>query len=171
MVIWIIGLSGAGKTTLAKRICVMVREKNIPVVHIDGDLIRDLFNNDLGYTKADRYLNALRLGKIVSLLAKQEIHVVCSALSLFEDTRQWNRQNIKKYYEVFVDSTLTDLVSRDTKGLYEKFRKGLIKNIVGLDIDFEIPIKSNLVIKNNQSKKEFLKNAVYLSNLIIQDNI
>ena len=104
MVIWIIGLSGAGKTTLASEI--VTRAKNVisNVILIDGDVIRDLFVGDLGYNMADRKKNADRISNLCKFLSDQGINVVCSILSLFPESREWNRKNINKYYEIYLSN-------------------------------------------------------------------
>jgi len=157
MILWIIGLSGTGKTTLAKAIVKKIRKNKKKVVHIDGDQIRKAFGNDLGYSPEDRKINAKRICSICKVLSDQNINVVCSILSVFESSRSWNRKNLKNYYEVYIKSSIKDLLKRDSKNLYSKFQKGKIKKVTGFDIKFEEPAKSNLVINNNSSLKIFLK--------------
>ena len=99
MVVWIIGLSGAGKTTLAEKVVEKISSCKTNVVLIDGDMIRDVFGNDLGHTLEDRRQNADRICRLCRFLDNQGIHVVCAILSLFPESRLWNRENIKNYYE------------------------------------------------------------------------
>jgi len=167
MVVWIIGLSGAGKTTLAKEVVANVCNFKTNVVLIDGDMIREVFGNDLGHTLEDRRRNADRICRLCKFLDDQDIHVVCSILSLFPESRSWNRQNINNYYEVYIDAPRDQLQKRDYKGLYGKYNKGEIKNIAGMDIEFIPPNKPNLIIKNNGSIDNLLKHANFLSNLVI----
>ena len=94
MVVWIIGLSGAGKTTLAEEVVAEVRREQENVVLIDGDMIREIFGNDLGHTLDDRRTNANRIYQLGKLLDSQGINVVCAILSLFPESRSWNRENI-----------------------------------------------------------------------------
>jgi adenylylsulfate kinase len=82
--------------------------------------------------------------------------VVCAILSIFPETREWNRENIKNYYEVFIDVPLDILIKRDSKGIYRKYQNGEVVDVVGMDIKFSMPEKSDLVIKNIKSKKELL---------------
>jgi len=159
MVIWIIGLSGSGKTTLARQIVKKIKKINKNVVHVDGDEIRKVFGNDLGYTPLDRKENAKRISLLCKTLSEQKINVVCSILSIFESSRAWNRKNINKYYEVFIDTPLKYLILRDSKKYYSKFKNKKIKNLVGMDIKFERPKKANFVIKNDISLKKFIKNS------------
>tara|TARA_B100000519_G_C14015355_1_gene330753 strand:+ start:38 stop:553 length:516 start_codon:yes stop_codon:yes gene_type:complete len=170
MVIWIIGLSGAGKTTLAKQIVEKTRAHGKDIVLIDGDVIRDLFNNDLGYSLKDRFKNAERISMLCKFLDDQGIDVVCAILSLFPESRTWNREYIKNYYEVYIEAPMDQLVKRDYKGLYKKFEKGKLKNVAGMDIEFTPPENSDLLIKNNSSLSNLLKHSSFLSDLIRKEN-
>ena len=165
MIIWIIGLSGSGKTTLANEVATILRSKNKKVVLIDGDQIRELYGNDLGHDLKDRKKNADRINNICEFLDKQDIDVVCAILSLFPESRDRCRKNLKKYFEVYIDADIKTLKKRDTKGLYEKFEKGERFNVAGLDLDFPKPNNPDLVIENNKSKKEFLEFADKLANI------
>jgi adenylylsulfate kinase-like enzyme len=157
MVVWIIGLSGAGKTTLANEVVAHVRRINQNVVFIDGDMVRDVFANDLGHTMKDRRTNANRICRLGKLLDDQGINVVCAILSLFPESRSWNRENLSNYHEVFIDTPMKDLVQRDYKGLYRKYNSGEIHDVAGMDIDFQRPENADLIIKNISSKEELLR--------------
>ena len=98
MIVWIIGLSGSGKTTLANEVTNILRSKNKKVVLIDGDQIRELYGNDLGHNLKDRKKNADRINNICEFLDKQDIDVVCAILSLFPESRERCRKNLKKYF-------------------------------------------------------------------------
>jgi adenylylsulfate kinase-like enzyme len=156
MVVWIIGLSGAGKTTLANGIVAHVRRTNHNVVLLDGDMVREVFANDLGHTMKDRLTNASRICRLGKLLDDQGINVVCAILSLFPESRSWNRENLSNYYEVFIDTPMKDLVQRDYKGLYCKYNRGEIRDVAGMDIDFPRPINPDLIINNISTKEELL---------------
>ena len=151
MVIWIIGLSGAGKTTLANRIIKKISNHKTNVVLLDGDIIRDVFGNDLSHSIDDRLINAQRINRLCKMLDDQNIHVVCSILSLFPESRDWNRQNIKNYFEVYIDAPMDQLQNRDYKGIYKEYNEGKIKDVAGLDIEFIPPNNPDLIIKNQDS--------------------
>ena len=159
MVVWIIGLSGAGKTTLASKVVSLARAAKPNVVLIDGDAIRELFGNDLGYTLEDRRKNADRICQLCKFLDDQGIDVVCAILSLFPESREWNRKNIKNYYEVFIDAPLEELVERDYKEIYAKFKRGEVSNVAGLDLKFPRPDNADLTIKNTGSVAALLSYA------------
>ncbi len=159
MVVWIIGLSGAGKTTLANEVVAQVRRVQRNVVLIDGDVVREVFGNDLGHTMEDRRTNAQRICQLGKFLEDQGIDVVCAILSLFPETRAWNRKNINNYYEVFIDTPLPNLVQRDPKGIYRRFNNGEIRDVAGMDIEFPRPEDADLTIANIGSKEALLAYA------------
>ena len=156
MVVWIIGLSGSGKTTLAETVYRQSKKKNNSLFFLDGDVIREVFNHDLGHELEDRKINASRMSQLSKYLDDQGISVVCSILSIFQSTRDWNRENINNYYEVFIDVDMEDLRERDVKGIYKAFNEGRLNNVVGEDIKFTKPENSDLVILNNQSLEYLL---------------
>lgn len=156
MVVWIIGLSGAGKTTLANEVIAHVRRVQRNVVLIDGDVVREVFGNDLGHTMEDRRTNARRICQLGKLLDDQGINVVCAILSLFPETRSWNRKYLKNYYEVFIDTPMQDLVQRDSKGIYRRFNSGEISDVAGMDIEFPRPDNADLTINNINSREALL---------------
>ena len=162
MVVWIIGLSGAGKSTIAEEVVAIANKVNCNTILLDGDVIRGMFGNDLGYSMADRERNALRICQLGKFLSEQGLNVVTAILSLFPESRQWNRNHLDNYFEVFIDSPLEDLINRDSKGIYAKFNKGEISDVAGLDINFPIPKRANLVIKNNGSKDLLLNYATQI---------
>jgi cytidine diphosphoramidate kinase len=165
MVIWLIGLSGAGKTTLAKNLYINIKKSKSNVVLLDGDNVRDTFGNDLGYSLEDRRLNADRISKMCKFLDDQGIHVICAILSLFPESRDWNRNNIDNYYEVYIEASMDDLINRDSKGLYKKAISGQIDNVAGIDLEFHPPKNADLVIKNNSNKENLLCYTKELINL------
>ena len=157
MIVWIVGLSGAGKTTLANQIVYKLRENGKKIVHLDGDLIRNLYGNDIGHSIEDRKKNADRICKLCKFLDLQEIDVVTSILSIFPESRQWCRDNLINYYEVFIKTDIQILKTRDSKGIYKKFDRGLIKNVAGLDLNFIEPDCPDLIINNNGNLEDFIK--------------
>ena len=166
MVIWIIGLSGAGKTSLAEEIERQVRSRVPNIVFIDGDVIREIFANDLGHTLDDRRKNADRISKLCKFLDNQGVNVVCSILSLFHESQDWNREHINNYYEVYIEASIEKLIERDSKGLYKKALKGELNNVAGIDLEFLPPVKPDLFIRNESSISELLSYAPQIVSLL-----
>lgn len=149
MVIWIIGLSGAGKTTLARALSERWRVRAPNTVLVDGDEVRRVFGRDDGpdaYTVDGRRRNAERMAALCEMLDTQGINVVCAILSLFPEQRAENRRRFSRYFEVFLDAPLHSLEARDAKGLYASARAGNMNNVVGVDIPFPRPEGADLVI-------------------------
>tara|TARA_A100001035_G_scaffold279714_1_gene281953 strand:+ start:1895 stop:2398 length:504 start_codon:yes stop_codon:yes gene_type:complete len=151
MITWIIGISGSGKSTLSRDIVNKLRKKGKSVILLDGDEVRELYNNDLSHSIKDRKINADRICKLCKFFDEQHIDVVCAILSIFPESRKWNRENYNNYFEIFIDSPVSQCVKRDSKGIYSNYYSGKIKNVAGLDLEFNKPSNPNLIIKNNKS--------------------
>ena len=146
MIIWITGISGSGKTTLALQLIKKLKKKNKNIVSVDGDVIRNLFGNDLTYDIDSRITQIKRIQKLCDFLNRQEIICVVSALYSSEELLSWNRKKFKKYFEIYLKVSIDLAIKRDVKGLYKKFREKKEKNIVGLDIPWNEPIKYDLKV-------------------------
>ena len=152
-VFWITGLSAAGKTTIGRALSAHLEAAGCRVIFLDGDTLRSVVSNDLGYSPENRRAAAMRNGMLCRMLSEQGFDVVCSTISLFHDVQRWNRENIPQYNEIFVRVPLEELRRRDTKGVYVANGTGRVANIVGLDIAAEIPEAPDLVIDNDNSLK------------------
>lgn len=158
MVMWIIGLSASGKTTIARRVVDLWRATTPNVVLVDGDDIRRIFRDDRtadAYTLEGRKRNANRIGELCAWLDQQGIHVVCSILSIFEESRDWNRVMYSKYFEVFIDVPMAVLEQREVKGIYASANRGEERNVVGVDIPFTPPARPDFVFDNRKDRSEF----------------
>jgi adenylylsulfate kinase len=144
-VIWLTGVSGSGKTTIANRLTCMLNDQRIQTCLIDGDRFRDFWNNEAGYTKSDRIQNQKNL-IYSAALAKQccEVVVVAS-LSPYRTLRDAAREKLVNFHEVYVKCSAEALKRRDPKELYKRLRDGNITNMV-LDEDYETPSRPELVI-------------------------
>ena len=154
MVIWLIGLSGAGKTTLATCLHEALKPKRENLVLLDGDILREVWGDSLGHNIEARQRNAHRISHLCRMLDAQNIHVIAAVLSLFPDWQAWNRKNFSSYYEVFLDVPMEILRQRDTKGLYAKAFGGEIDNVVGVDIPFPPPPAPDLVLADADTSPE-----------------
>ena len=156
MVIWVIGLAGSGKSTIANIINQSFLKNKLPTVLIDGDVIRKIFGNDIGYSIEDRLKNASRIRELCKLLDENGINVICAILSISEKDRNWCRENLSVYKEIFIDIPISLIQKRGYREIYSQYDKGLISNVVGKDIKFEKPNHSNFIINNIGSKEDFI---------------
>ncbi len=115
MVIWLIGLAGAGKTMIGREVYGLLKQRKPTVVFLDGDHVRRIMGDDLGYSIEDRHKNAWRICHLCEYLDSQDIDVVCSILSLFREHQNWNRQHYSDYFEVYIDVSMDELSARDKK--------------------------------------------------------
>ncbi len=154
MVIWLIGLSGAGKTTIGMRLVERLRAAHDNIVFLDGDMLREVWGDDLGHDLEGRSKNARRVSHLCRLLDRQEVHVVTAILSVFPEWQRWNRREFSSYFQVFLDVPMEVLKARDSKGLYAAAARGDTANIVGLDIDFPTPVDSDLVLSGQEATQD-----------------
>ena len=145
---WITGLAGAGKTTLARALVGSIRNRHQPIVLLDGDELREAFSMTNHHELADRLRLANSYARIARLIHSQGISVVCATISPFPEVRQWLRDHVPGYVEIFVRVSRNTLTDRDQKGLYSSAAtKGRV-NLVGLDIPFLEPATPDVVIDN-----------------------
>ncbi len=149
---WITGLSGAGKTTIGKILYARLKEKKPNVFRLDGDIGRLAYNDKIGYSREERKEGAYRNGRVCKMIADQGIDVVCCTVSMFDDVRKWNRENLVNYREIFLDVPMEILVERDQKGLYSGTKSGKTHDVVGVDQYVEFPKEPDLIINNDGSK-------------------
>lgn len=146
MILWLIGISGAGKTTIGEIVVGRLREQDRAVAFIDGDTIREVWSDDLGHSMEQRRKNHTRLSKLCGVLDQDGFDVVVSALSIFPDLRMWNKTTYRDYVEIVLDVPVKEASLRDPKGIYAGRRRGDAKDVVGIDIDFPITETADLVI-------------------------
>jgi sulfate adenylyltransferase len=140
--VWFTGLSGAGKSTIASVLTVMLQEHGRHVTLLDGDVVRTHLSKGLGFSKEDRDTNIRRIGFVASELVRHGGIAVCAAVSPYRATRNdvRNLVGVDHYVEVFVDTPLEVCEQRDAKGLYAKARRGEIKGFTGIDDPYEAPL-------------------------------
>ena len=150
-VIWLTGLSGAGKTTLAKYLELALFEKGYLTQVLDGDNIRSGINNNLGFSDADRFENIRRIAEISKLFLNCGIITINCFISPTEDIRAMARQIIGSddFIEIYVNAPLQVCENRDVKGLYSRARRGEIKEFTGITSPFETPMNLDLEIRTD----------------------
>jgi bifunctional enzyme CysN/CysC len=148
MVVWLTGLSGAGKTTIATRLEALLADRGRHTFLLDGDQLRQGLCKDLGFTAADRVENIRRAGEVARLLTDAGLVVVAAFISPFAAEREMVRRLMRpgQFIEVFVDTPLDVAEARDPKGLYRRARAGELKDFTGIDSPYEAPTAPDLRI-------------------------
>ncbi len=160
---WITGLSGAGKSTLGSEVVSSLRDQGVITIFLDGDDLRSLLGVSTSeFSRAERLRLAFVYADLCRYLASQGVVVVIATMALFREIHAWNRENLPNYFEIFLDIPLNVLRARDSKGLYERFSRGEVCNVAGLDFEVDLPSDADLVIgveiKNRQAiVKEVVK--------------
>lgn len=152
-VFWITGLSGAGKTTVGRLLWGLLRSRSPSVIFLDGDILREIFGNDLGHSQADRLQSAMRNSRMCKMLSDQGADVVCATISLFRECQEWNRANIPGYREIYLRVPMEVLVKRDPKTLYSRALRGEVKDVMGVDLPFDEPSNPEIAVENDGSRK------------------
>jgi adenylylsulfate kinase len=147
-VLWLTGLSGAGKSTIADLTEQLLFSKNARVYVLDGDNIRNGISKDLGFSREDRLENIRRVAEIARLFCDAGLIVIAAFISPYDADRQLARTIIGKehFVEVYVEAPLEECMRRDVKGLYVKAKEGLIKNFTGISDVYEIPKQPDIVL-------------------------
>ncbi len=150
-VIWITGLSGAGKTTLAENLVAHLRSQGTQVVMLDGDLLREVFGSanadGQNHTRQKRLALALQYAHLCRIIASQGITVVIATISLFREVHAWNRKHLPGYFEIYLKVPIGELKRRDPKGIYRQFDAGQISHVAGLDLDVDEPEAPDWVVE------------------------
>lgn len=148
-VYWITGLSGAGKTTIGKLFYQRLKQSYPNTVFLDGDIMREVFGSDLGYSESERRKCAMRYARLCKMLQEQDLNVICCTISMFESVREWNRENIVNYKEIYLKVSLDVLMERNQKGLYSGARDSIEDNVAGINLKIEEPRLPDLVLIND----------------------
>lgn len=149
-VIWITGLSGAGKTTVAKSLKQRLNLKRVAPVLLDGDSLRSIFENIDGlkdtFVRYERIMLAYKYARLCKNLSDQGFTVIIATMCMFNEIYDWNRKNLTGYFEVYLNVPMSELKRRDPKNIYKNFNAGLIKNVAGLDLKVDQPTQADLVV-------------------------
>ncbi|MBC7235693.1 MAG: bifunctional sulfate adenylyltransferase/adenylylsulfate kinase [Chloroflexi bacterium] len=166
--IWFTGLSGAGKSTTAEVLTVLLEEHGRQVTVLDGDVVRTHLSKGLGFSKEDRDTNILRIGFVASEIVRHGGVCVCAAVSPYRATRDAVRNMVgaDRFVEVFVDTPIEVCEQRDIKGLYAKARRGEIKGFTGIDDPYEPPLAPEIILDTVTNDPEH--NARLILNYLIE---
>jgi adenylyl-sulfate kinase len=137
--IWLTGLSGAGKTSIAIPLTEELQKRGIKVERLDGDVVRKKLTRDLGFSKEDRDKNIERVTFVAKLLTRNDVIVPCAFISPYRAERARAREEIGEFIEVFVECPLEVCAERDVKGMYAKAFAGEIPNFTGVSDPYEAP--------------------------------
>ena len=155
-ILWMTGLSGSGKSTIANAVERQLARKGFNTFLLDGDNIRHGLNKDLGFTEVDRIENIRRIGEVSKLMTDAGLIVITAFISPFESERNMVREMVEtdEFIEIFIDTPLHIAETRDVKGLYAKARAGELKNFTGIDSPYENPAKPEIIIKTEELSVE-----------------
>lgn len=152
-VIWFTGLSGSGKSTVAKGVADALKAKGVKVEHLDGDTIRSIFPAT-GFTRPDRDAHIRRVGYLASRLEQNGVFVVASLVSPYEDSRRFVRSLCQHFVEVYVATPLEECEKRDVKGLYAKARAGQLQHFTGISDPYEPPTSPEVTLDTSKATLE-----------------
>jgi adenylylsulfate kinase len=153
-VIWLTGLSGSGKSTIAKILESRFRSLGLKVECLDGDELRKAISPDVGFSRQDRELHCRRVTYISGLLAKNGIISIAALVSPYKSIRKYARENIQNFVEVWVKCSLDTCIKRDPKKLYKNASEGKISNMTGLQDPYEPPTNAEVVIDTETSNPD-----------------
>ena len=167
-VIWLTGLSGSGKSTIANELAIKLQQKGKLAYILDGDNVRMGLNKDLGFSDDDRKENIRRIAEVAKLLSDAGVIVITAFISPFREERSNAKAIIgrDKFIEVYVNAPLDICEDRDPKGLYKKARLGEIPMFTGIDSPYEEPLKPSIHIKTNLMSVEESSDFIYDSLVI-----
>lgn len=156
VVLWITGLSGSGKSTIARFLEIELHKRNYLTKLLDGDNVRAGINNNLGFSEVDRAENIRRIAEVSKLFVQGGVILIDCFISPTHEIRNTARQIIgeKDFFEIYINTPLEECERRDTKGLYAKARAGIIKNFTGIDSPYEEPLNPDVEIKTMEMSIE-----------------
>ena len=156
-VVWLTGLPGSGKTTIARRLAEELKKRGRNVELLDGDEVRKWLSPKEGFSREDRELHLRRVAYVCKLLARNGVAVIASFVSPYRSVRDLARRTVGDFVEVYVRCSLETCMRRDPKGLYKKALRGEITNMTGLQDPYEEPLNPEVVV---DTEKESLDECV-----------
>ena len=162
VVLWMTGLSGAGKSTIAFALENKLQSENILCEVLDGDVLRNGINKGLGFSESDRKENIRRTAEIARLLCNNKFVVICSLITPTNDLREIAKSILgDKFKLIHISTSLEICKDRDVKGLYGKALKGEIPNFTGISAPFDIPEKAHFIIDTQNQSEDQSVEALY----------
>ena len=149
-VVWLTGLPGSGKTTIARELEPKLREMGWPVEVLDGDEIRQNLSKGLGFSREDRETHLKRVVYVAKLLSRNGVAVIAAFISPYRSIREYARKETTNFLEVFVKCSMETCAKRDPKGLYKKASSGQIKDLTGPQDLYEDPVNPDLIVDTEQ---------------------
>src|SRR5690349_4409145 len=152
--LWFTGLSGSGKSTLSQKVADELKNRGLRVELLDGDEVRTNLSAGLSFSKEDRDINVKRIGYVCKLLTRNGVWAISAAISPYKEIRDFNRNEIKNFIEIYVECSIEKLSERDVKGLYKKALAGEIKNFTGVSDPYEAPLNPEIKVSSETETVE-----------------
>ncbi len=156
-VVWLTGLPGSGKTTIAEGLLSEFKRRDLKVELFDGDEVRRNLSKGLGFSKEDRDTHNKRIIYVCKLLTRNGVNAIVSLISPYRSTRAYARENLPRFVEVYLRCSITECIRRDPKGLYKKALAGEITNMTGIQDPYEEPENPEVVV--NTEKNSSIRNV------------
>ncbi len=150
-VLWLTGLSGSGKSTIASALLQLYQQQGVFPVQLDGDKVRAaIADPNWQFDSASRLRGSYIYARLAAMLSEQGHLVIVPTISMFNEVRQWNRQHIEQYFEVYLKVSETVRQQRDPKLLYQKYTDGSNSQMAGMDLPIEEPSSPDLLLLNEE---------------------
>lgn len=153
-ILWIMGPTSSGKTTIAESFLYQLRTNNVPVIHFDGDEVRDFFGDDHGFSSTDRLKVVKTLVHLANKSIEAGMNVIVSALTANEDAREYVEKNVINLIKVYIQCEIEVCIARDPKGLYKAAREGGIKTLAGYNSEYLPPKNPHIIINTGSNSVE-----------------
>ncbi|MFH1102076.1 MAG: adenylyl-sulfate kinase [Methanobacteriota archaeon] len=152
--VWFTGLPCCGKTTIADRVAMILKQQGYRVERLDGDIVRKDLTSDLGFSKKDRDENIKRVTFVAKLLTRNGVIVLATFVSPYRERRERTREEISEFAEIYMRCPVEVCMSRDVKGMYKLAQAGEIKDFTGVDDVYEEPVHPEVVLDTDKETVE-----------------